>query len=112
VKSFGELIAGRRKELGLTQTELGQRLIGRLGGPISQERVADIESDRYGVPRRGTLEQLAAVLQLEVDVLYLWGRLIPPDIDPAGVPEEAIRMAWRFFRATLSEGRRLNAERG
>jgi hypothetical protein len=48
VKSFGELIAQRRKELGLTQTEVAQQIIGRHGGPISQERIADIEHNATG----------------------------------------------------------------
>jgi len=106
VKTFGELIAKRRKELGLTQTELAQRIIGRNGTPISQERITDIEHNRYGVPRRPTLEQLARELKLDLDVLYLWGRLIPPDIDPEDVSEEAIQLAWRFFRAAIKDGRK------
>jgi transcriptional regulator with XRE-family HTH domain len=108
VKSFGELIAKRRKELGLTQTELAQRIMGRRGGPISQERITDIEHNRYGVPRKPILEQLARELQLDSDVLYLWGRIVPPDIDPEGVPEVAIQLAWRFFRAAIADGRKQN----
>jgi transcriptional regulator with XRE-family HTH domain len=108
VKSFGELIAKRRKELGLTQTELAQRIIGRHGGSISQERITDIEHNRYGVPRKPILEQLARELKLDPDVLYLWGGIIPPDIDPEGVAEAAIQLAWRFFRAAIADGRKLN----
>jgi transcriptional regulator with XRE-family HTH domain len=108
VKSFGELIAKRRKELGLTQTELAQRIIGRHGGSISQERITDIEHNRYGVPRKPILEQLARELQLDPDVLYLWGGIIPPDIDPEGVAEAAIQLAWRFFRAAIADGRKLH----
>ena len=106
MKSFGELVAKRRKELGLTQTEVAQQIIGRHGGPISQERITDIEHNRYGVPRRPILEQLARALKLDLDVLYLWGRLIPEDIRAERVPEAAIQLAWRFFRAALEEGRR------
>ena len=111
MKSFGELVAKRRKELGLTQTEVAQQIIGRHGGPISQERITDIEHNRYGVPRRPILEQLARALKLDLDVLYLWGRLIPEDIRAEGVPEAAIQLAWRFFRAALEEGRRPPDER-
>jgi transcriptional regulator with XRE-family HTH domain len=112
VKTFGELIAKRRKELKLTQTELAQRIKGRHGGPISQERITDIEHNRYGVPRKPILEQLARELQLDADVLYLWGGIIPPDIDPEDVPISAIQLAWRFFRAALEDGRKQTAERG
>lgn len=112
MKSFGELITRRRKELGLTQTELAQRIVGKHGGTLSQERIADIESNRYGVPRLPILEQLARELQLELDVLYLWGRRIPDDIDPEGVPEAAIKLAWRFFRAAINDGRESSGSRG
>ena len=104
MKSFGELIAKRRKELGLTQAELAGRIINRHGRPFVQERIADIEHNRYGVPRKPILKQLAREMGLDLDVLYAWGRLIPDDIDSEGVPLEAIRLAWRFFRAALDEG--------
>ena len=71
MKSFGELIANRRKALGLTQTELALRIVGKHGGALSQERIADIESNRYGVPRLPILEQLARELQART------GRAVP-----------------------------------
>jgi transcriptional regulator with XRE-family HTH domain len=101
VKSFGELIARRRKELGLTQTELGARIKGRSGKPVSQKRITDIEHDRFGVPRAPVLKQLARALKLEVDVLCLWGRVVPPDIRAEGLSEETIKEAWRAFRAVI-----------
>jgi len=39
VKSFGELIARRREELGLTQMELAARIKGRSGETVSQQRI-------------------------------------------------------------------------
>jgi transcriptional regulator with XRE-family HTH domain len=101
VKSFGELIARRRKELGLTQTELGARIKGRSGKPVSQKRITDIEHDRFGVPRAPVLKQLARALKLDVDVLCLWGRVVPPDIRAEGLSEETIKEAWRAFRAVI-----------
>src|SRR6266851_5537696 len=44
VKTFGELIARRRKELGLTQSELGARIKGRSGEPVSQKRITDMRT--------------------------------------------------------------------
>ncbi len=101
VKSFGELIARRRKELGLTQTELGARIKGRSGKPVSQKRITDIEHDRFGVPRAPVLKQLARALKLDVDVLCLWGRVVPPDIRAEGISEETIKGAWRAFREVI-----------
>ena len=111
MKSFGELIARRREELGLTQTELAARIKGRSGEPVSQQRITDIEHDRFGVPRRPVLNQLARALQLDLDVLYLWGRAVPPDIRAEGLPEEAIKAAWEAFRTVIRQARKTSRAR-
>jgi transcriptional regulator with XRE-family HTH domain len=111
VKSFGELIASRRRDLGLTQTDLAGRIKGRSGAPVSQQRITDIEHDRFGVPRRPILEQLARALQLDIDVLYLWGRVIPSDIRAEGLSEEKIKEAWRAFRAVIDRERQSSRRR-
>ncbi len=103
MKSFGAFIAHRRQELGLTQVELGLRIKGRSGQPVSQKRISDIEHDRFGVPRAPVLKQLARALKLDIDVLYFWGRQIPPDIRAEGLSEETIREAWRAFRAVIKQ---------
>src|SRR5713101_274386 len=112
LKSFGELIARRREELGLTQTDLAARIRGRSGEPVSQQRITDIEHDRSGVPRAPVLKQLARALKLDVDVLYLWGRVIPPDIRAEGLSEETIKEAWRAFRAVIKRKRPASHGRG
>ncbi len=109
VKSLGELIQQRRKELGLTQIELAAHIRGQSGAPVSQQRITDLESDRFGVPRRPTLTQLARALKLDVDVLYFWGRVIPPDIRAEGLTEETIKKAWAAFRAVVREGKKKSA---
>jgi transcriptional regulator with XRE-family HTH domain len=100
-QSFGALIAQRRRELGLTQAELGLRIRGRSGKPVSQKRITDIEHDRFGVPRAPVLRQLARALKLDLDVLYFWGQQIPPDLRAEGLSEETIREAWHAFRAVI-----------
>jgi transcriptional regulator with XRE-family HTH domain len=105
VRTFGELIAHRRKELGLTQTELGARIKGRSGKPVSQKRITDIEHDRFGVPRAPVLKQLARALKLDIDVLYFWGRQIPADIRAEGLSEETIKEAWCAFRAVVKQNK-------
>jgi transcriptional regulator with XRE-family HTH domain len=52
----------------LTQTELAGRIKGRSGDTVSQQRITDIEHDRFGVPRRPILKQLARALKLDIDV--------------------------------------------
>ena len=105
MKSFGALVAHRRRELGLTQSELGARIKGRSGKPVSQRRITDIEHDRFGVPRARVMKQLARALKLEVDVLCLWGRVVPPDIRAEGLAEETIKEAWGAFRAVIKRKR-------
>lgn len=112
MKSFGELIARRREELGLTQTELAARIKGRSGETVSQQRITDIEHDRFGVPRRPILNQLARALKLDLDVLYLWGRVVPPDIRAEGLREETIKAAWQAFRAVIKQARKTSRARG
>jgi transcriptional regulator with XRE-family HTH domain len=111
LKTFGELIARRREELGLTQTELAARIKGRSGETVSQQRITDIEHDRFGVPRRPILNQLARALKLDIDVLYLWGRVVPPDIRAEGLPEETIKEAWQAFRAVVKQARKTSRAR-
>jgi hypothetical protein len=55
------------------------------------------------------LEQLARALKLDIDVLYLWGRVIPSDIRAEGLSEDAIKQAWRAFRAVIERERRVSA---
>ena len=112
MKSFGELIARRREELGLTQTKLAAKIKGRSGETVSQQRITDIEHDRFGVPRLPILKQLARALKLDMDVLYLWGRAIPPDIRAEGLSQEAIKSAWQAFRGVIADERKLSRRRG
>ena len=96
MKSFGELIARRREELGMTQAELAARVIGRRGEPVTQQRIGDIEHMRHGVPRLRVLKQLVRALKLNnIEVLYLWAGVIPPGVSFEGLSEEALLKAWR-----------------
>jgi transcriptional regulator with XRE-family HTH domain len=104
--TLGGLLEWRRRQLGLTRIELGERLKGARGAPLSKQRLADIEQDRFGSPRRPLLRQLGRVLQLELDVLYLWAGRLPPDIRPAGLSDQTIQQAWRAFRAVIARARR------
>ena len=111
MRSFGQLIARRRKELGLTQVDLAARIKGRSGETVSQQRITDIEHDRFGVPRRPILKRLARALKLDIDVLYLWGRVLPSDIRVEGLSEDAIKEAWRAFREVIDRERKVSRRR-
>ena len=105
--SFGEMIARRREELGLTQVELAARIKGRSGETVTQQRITDIEHNRFGVPRAPVMKQLASALKLDTDVLCLWARVIPADIRAEGLAEEVIKNAWQAFREVIERERKV-----
>ncbi len=108
MKSFGELIARRREELGMTQAELAARVIGRRGEPVTQQRIGDIEHMRHGVPRLRVLKQLVRALKLtNIEVVYVWAGVIPPGVSFEGLSEEALLKAWRAFSLVIERERKL-----
>ena len=101
------MIACRRQELGLTQVELASRIKGRSGENVTQQRITDIEHNRFGVPRAPVMKQLASALKLDTDVLCLWARVIPADIRAEGLSPEVIRKAWQAFREVIERERKV-----
>lgn len=58
-KSLGEIIAKRRKELGITQVELAG------SAETSQGYISDLENGKISNPTIGTILKIATVLNLE-----------------------------------------------
>lgn len=65
VASVGEAIRERRLELGLSQKELGRR-----AGGLTQDYISKLETGIIDTPQRGTMDALAAALQVHVSALY------------------------------------------
>lgn len=93
-KATGALIAGRRRELGLSQAELAERL------HVTDKAVSRWETGR-GMPAIDSLEPLAEALGLTVSEL-LAGRMLTPEELPktaSGLLVESLkknaRMVWR-----------------
>jgi hypothetical protein len=61
--------------------------------------------------RINNLKQLARALHLDIDVLYLWGRVLPSDIRVEGLSEDTIKEAWRAFREVIERERRVSCRR-
>src|ERR1700751_5003458 len=78
-KTLGEMLAGRRNELGNSQKERAALIKKRDGKPITSAYLNYLEHNR-GEPPGYLLDQFAEVLRLERDVLYFWTRRIPPDL--------------------------------
>jgi transcriptional regulator with XRE-family HTH domain len=102
-KTLGELLAGRRKELGISQKEMAALIKNRDGKPITSAYLNYLEHDR-GEPPGYLLDQFAEVLRISRDVLYFWTRRMPPDIEPGEASPEKVTAAYRAFRRELKGG--------
>lgn len=60
VRALGAFIRRRRRELGLTQAELGEQV-----GYV-QERISSLEHGKYGMPSIAALSALAEALQVDL----------------------------------------------
>jgi len=89
---LGNYVRERRRELGLTQEELAERI----GGSASQAEVSRLERGTIVFPRRSRLEGLAAALEVTLGTLLVhsgWmtndeGELV--DRMPRGVGRRAV----------------------
>ncbi len=103
-RNFGLMIRARRKELGLRQEDLVPQLQIE-GRPISQSHLSDLERGAIA-PRPHMIEQLAQVLKLNRDVLYLAAGIVPPEVAEELnrlTPEER-EQAWAVFREVVAKG--------
>jgi transcriptional regulator with XRE-family HTH domain len=99
-KTLGDLLAERRKELGISQKEMAGLIKNRDGKPITSAYLNYLEHNR-GEPPDYLLDQLAEILRIERDVLYFWTRRMPPDIQPGEASPEKVTAAYRAFRREL-----------
>jgi len=72
MKTLGQFIVERRKELGLAGREVVAEVRNSDGKPISIPFLVDLEHDRRK-PSDEVLEQLAKVLKVDSDMLYFFG---------------------------------------
>lgn len=104
VKTLGQFIARRRKDLGISQKEMAALLKNRDGGPLSSSYFNYLERDR-GKPPDYLLDQMADILKVGRDVLYFWAKRVPPDLEPGeNVDPGRIVEAYQAFRRTLKSG--------
>jgi transcriptional regulator with XRE-family HTH domain len=98
------MIRARRKELGLRQEDLVSAIYLD-DHPISQSHLSDLERGLM-TPRTTVIDQLAEVLKLNRDVLYLAAGIVPPEVaEELGrlTPEEQ-EQAWGVFKDVVAKG--------
>jgi transcriptional regulator with XRE-family HTH domain len=97
MKTLGQFIAERRRELGMSGREVVARIKKADGSPISIPYLVDLEHDRRK-PSDEVLEQFAKVLQADSDIMYFLAGRIPPDLHTKSLKEDDLAAAFRAFR--------------
>ncbi len=101
--TFGQIISGARKKLGLSQKQLAERIKKENGESISPQYLNDIERDRRNPPSEYLSAQLSKELKLNKDFLLLAAGTLPKEVkeklsdsDPGDVEQ-----AFRAFRRQI-----------
>ncbi|HVN90972.1 MAG TPA: helix-turn-helix transcriptional regulator [Candidatus Binataceae bacterium] len=97
MKTLGQFIADRRKELGLSGREVVAGVKKADGTSISIPFLVDLEHDRRK-PGDEVLEGLAKVLQVDSDILYFLAGRMPRDLHTRSLKEDDLTAAFRAFR--------------
>src|SRR6266566_2963368 len=104
--TFGQVIAQKRKEAGLSQKELALKLRKEDGTPISPQYLNDIEHDRRNPPGEFLIEQFARVLGLDKDYLCLAAGTVPRQEKRAiaSTDPDKVVAAFKVFRKKIRKG--------
>jgi transcriptional regulator with XRE-family HTH domain len=98
MRTLGQFIVERRKELGLAGREVVAEVRNSDGRPISIPFLVDLEHDRRK-PSDDVLEQLAKVLKVDSDMLYFLAGRFPADLTAQSINSaEELAAAWKAFR--------------
>jgi len=100
MKTIGEFITERRKQLSLSQKELAALIKNRDGQPLSMPYLSYLENGR-GEPPEYLLDQFAKVLRVRREVLYFWTRRMPPEVATGEATPHHVTAAYRAFRREL-----------
>jgi transcriptional regulator with XRE-family HTH domain len=97
--TFGSYIVKRRKELGLSQKELAERVLREEDEKaISPQYLNDIERDRRNPTSDHLIRQFASALQVEPEYLFYLAGTLPRDVVEAGRGREEVVEFFNAFR--------------
>jgi len=104
--TFGEIIRDQRKKLGMSQKQLAERIKKEDGQSISPQYLNDIEFGRRNPPPEYIIDQLADILEIPQEDLYLLAGQIPSEMRPTTYDPARFREAFKAFRRELHGGKR------
>jgi len=102
ILTFGRTITIARKKKGLLLRECAAQILKDDMTPISVQYLSDIENDRRTAPPEYIIEQLAAVLDIPIEVLCYYGRLLPRNYVKS-VSHETIISAYGAFLEVINK---------
>ncbi len=97
MKTLGQFLVDRRKELGLSGREVVAGVRNADGKPISIPYLVDLEHDRRK-PSDEVLVQMAKALKVDSDLLYYLSGHMPRDLTFKGIKQAEVTAAWKAFR--------------
>jgi transcriptional regulator with XRE-family HTH domain len=100
MKTFGQAITQARKNAGLTQKEVAERLRREDGRRVLPPYLNDLEHDRRYPPENSVIDQLAKILGVSADVLYFHANRLSEDLNRAADGAD-VQAAFRAFRKAL-----------
>jgi transcriptional regulator with XRE-family HTH domain len=112
MENFGQVIKRRRRELGLTQREVAERIRFEDGRVISGPYLVELEHNTRRPPRAYLIEQFARALSLKADVLYFAAGRLPADLESRDVPDALVIVAFQAFRRELTRSKNRFAPNG
>jgi len=99
-RTFGSAIAAKRKELGLSQKQLADRIKREEGGPISPQYLNDIEHDRRSPSSDHMIQEFARELKMSPNFLYYLVGRVPADVRQLPLtPRQVDRLVTAFRRS-------------
>lgn len=104
-RTFGEAIAEKRKELGLSQKQLAEKIQREEGGSISPQYLNDIEHDRRSPSSDHIIGEFARVLSLSSNYLYFLAGRVPAELRNRNVTERQVEKFAAAFRRGTSDKR-------
>ena len=99
---FGQIILEARKSKDLSLKQCASLIYKEDGSPISFQYLSEIENARRNPPSEFIMKQLADVLEIPVEVLYYYSKILPSDID-ARPSKDTIVVAYRDFLSKLQQ---------
>lgn len=98
-ETFGSYIVKRRKEIGVSQKQLAERILREDDGkPISPQYLNDIERDRRQPTSDHMIQQFASALTVRPEYLFFLAGTLPADVRQSDVPPEEIVHIMQMFR--------------